>query len=187
MSTARKDLYADRQFVRMESSMDTQYEEITPTLMGNGHFIAPNCQAVFENEQKRNKKHTDTCELNVRRLKKMTKIVIIIAIMFVSCAFVALTAITMIASQQTTIKELQTTMENLRNRLAQLEENATLCIPCAELSLGPYPEDTPDVAQLLKHVENGQQICCAKTANQTSFFLNLVGRSHVQLGFQNMT
>ncbi|KAH3804684.1 hypothetical protein DPMN_132972 [Dreissena polymorpha] len=86
-------------------------------------------------------------------------------------------------SQQTTIKELQTTAENLRNRLAQLEENAALCMPCAELSLGPYPEDTPDVAQLLKHVKNGQQICCAKTA----IFLNLVGISHVLRGCQNMT
>ncbi|KAH3808402.1 tumor necrosis factor ligand superfamily member 10-like [Dreissena polymorpha] len=176
MSTTRKELYADQQFVRTESSMDTQYEEITPTLMGNGHFIAPNCQAVFESEQKRNKKHDDTCELNVIRLKKMTKIVIIITIMFVSCAVVTLTAIGMNASQQTKIKELQTTTENLRNRLAQLEENATLCMPCAELSLGPYPEDTPDVAQLLKHVENGQQICCAKTVSQTSIFLNLFAK-----------
>ncbi|KAH3804625.1 hypothetical protein DPMN_132914 [Dreissena polymorpha] len=47
--------------------------------------------------------------------------------------------------QQRTIKELLTTTLKLNDRLAKLEENATLCMQCAELSSGPYPEDTPDV------------------------------------------
>ncbi|KAH3808401.1 tumor necrosis factor ligand superfamily member 10-like [Dreissena polymorpha] len=177
MSTAPKELYFDNTWVATGSSIEPHYQELKkPTCTGRCHFKTVNCQEVFDSEQRTNKDITDYKDRNAVRASKLRAIIIGTSVAIIVCSVVALIAISMTIRQQETIEELQTTTENLRSRLAQLEENAKLCLPCAELSLSPFPEDTPEVADLIKHYENGQQICCAKTVNQTSIFLNLFAK-----------
>ncbi|XP_052215882.1 tumor necrosis factor ligand superfamily member 10-like isoform X1 [Dreissena polymorpha] len=185
MSTAPKELYFDNTWGTTGSSMEAHnYQELNkPTCTGRCHFKTLNCQEVFDNEQRTNKNTTGYKDRNAVRASKLraTTCIICTSVAFIVCCVAALIAISMTIRQQKTIEELQTTTENLRNRLAQLEGNAKLCLPCAELSLSPFPEGTPEVAELLKHYDNGQQICCAKTVNQTSIFLNLFAkRKHLE-------
>lgn len=101
--------------------------------------------------------------------------IIIVGLLVILCCVVSFAALILSIRQHATITSLKTTTETLRSALAQTEDRPNLCLPCADLSLGPFPEDTPELAELLKHEEKGEQICCAKTSLQTSVFLNLVG------------
>ncbi|XP_052216695.1 uncharacterized protein LOC127834716 isoform X1 [Dreissena polymorpha] len=102
--------------------------------------------------------------------------IIIVGLLVILCCVVSFAALIMNIRHQVTISNLLTTTETLRSALAKAEDRSNLCLPCADLSLGPFPENTPGLDELLKRDEDGHHICCAKTSHQTSVFLNLFAK-----------
>ncbi|XP_062598005.1 tumor necrosis factor ligand superfamily member 10-like [Saccostrea cucullata] len=68
-------------------------------------------------------------------------------------------------------------ISDLRNKLANEIENQNsrqICVPCADLKFGPFPEDNTHLSKLMRKVVNGVEVCCGGTPNQTSAILRLV-------------
>lgn len=83
-----------------------------------------------------------------------------------------------------TVLKLQARCEALETRLNSKptpapvsQDEPKMCLPCEELSLGPFDEDTPGLNDLYKMEEKGKRVCCAKDTAQLSILLNLV--SHI--------
>ena len=80
-----------------------------------------------------------------------------------------------------TVVQLQSRCESLETKLnykieaaPMKQEEPKLCLPCEELSLGPFDEDTPGLKELFRKEENGKTVCCAQSTAQHSILLNLV-------------
>ncbi|XP_061171747.1 uncharacterized protein LOC133181226 [Saccostrea echinata] len=68
-------------------------------------------------------------------------------------------------------------ISDLRNKLANEIENKNdghMCVPCADLKFGPFPEDNIHLSKLKRKIINGVEVCCGNTPNQTSIILGLV-------------
>ncbi|OWF53600.1 tumor necrosis factor ligand superfamily member 6-like [Mizuhopecten yessoensis] len=68
---------------------------------------------------------------------------------------------------------------NLRNTLnseiyAHSKDFGEVCLPCGELQMGPFEEDTPDLVLLEKVRSDEGDICCAKSPNQTKILFELL-------------
>lgn len=71
-------------------------------------------------------------------------------------------------------------ISDLRNKLDDEIEghggvSGRLCVPCADLKFGPFPEDNEHLTKLSKKMVNGVEVCCGNSPNQTSAILGLVG------------
>lgn len=69
---------------------------------------------------------------------------------------------------------LEQRLEQLQSDQVKMAVANKLCIPCSELSQGPFPEDNLGVNDLIQDTEDGAIVCCAKTSVQILLFLNLV-------------
>lgn len=70
-------------------------------------------------------------------------------------------------------------ISDLRNKLDDEIEghggvSGRLCVPCADLKFGPFPEDNEHLTKLSKKMVNGVEVCCGSSPNQTSAILGLV-------------
>ena len=70
-------------------------------------------------------------------------------------------------------------MEDLKSRLNdQMNSRDTdyghMCLPCADMKLGPFPEDNRRLRSLTRRVRLGVEECCATTAEQNTLILDLV-------------
>lgn len=76
---------------------------------------------------------------------------------------------------QTKCQTLEQRLSNAQTSQALKQDDPRLCLPCEDLSLGPFDEDTPGLKELLRHKDNeGGEVCCARTTAQVSVLLNLV-------------
>lgn len=102
------------------------------------------------------------------------------------CSFYILVALTLLAvlfagGSVTMVLKLMATCDELKRELSSAQASYTLaqqdahtCLPCGEITQGPFEEDNENMQKLIKKQENGVPICCAKTAAQLSVMLNLV-------------
>lgn len=79
-------------------------------------------------------------------------------------------------------------ISDLRNKLDDEIEghggvSGRLCVPCADLKFGPFPEDNEHLTKLNKKTVNGVEVCCGNSPNQTSAILGLVGFTLFVSGF----
>lgn len=72
---------------------------------------------------------------------------------------------------------LEKQLNSMQSTQALTQEEPRLCLPCTDLTLGPFAEDSPGLDKLYKLEENGKSVCCAKTTTQFSILLNLVSTS----------
>ncbi|XP_033760527.1 tumor necrosis factor ligand superfamily member 6-like [Pecten maximus] len=57
---------------------------------------------------------------------------------------------------------------------AHAKDFGEVCLPCGELQLGPFEEDTPDLVLLEKVKSPDGDVCCAKSPNQTKILFELL-------------
>lgn len=69
---------------------------------------------------------------------------------------------------------LEKKLEDLQLSHVQEDESSTLCLPCGEVSKGPFQEYNPEFGSLLQVMREGEMQCCAETVEQASILLNLV-------------
>lgn len=69
---------------------------------------------------------------------------------------------------------LEKKLEDLQLSYVQEDESNTLCLPCGEISKGPFQEYNPEFGSLLQVMREGEMQCCAETVEQVSILLNLV-------------
>lgn len=69
---------------------------------------------------------------------------------------------------------LEQLLNSAQTSYAHAQQEAHMCLPCGELSQGPFEEDNVMLNGLFKKEEAGTEICCAKSAEQFSIMLNLV-------------
>ncbi|XP_022338095.2 tumor necrosis factor ligand superfamily member 10-like isoform X2 [Crassostrea virginica] len=70
-------------------------------------------------------------------------------------------------------------ISDLRNKLddeiqRQNKISGKVCVPCADLKFGPFPEDNEHMSKLTKKTVNGVEVCCGNSPNQTATILSLV-------------
>ena len=65
-------------------------------------------------------------------------------------------------------------LSNAQAQLTDVQNEAMLCLPCYDLSQGPFPEDNAVLDNLEKRQDNDTEVCCAKTSRQADLMLNLV-------------
>lgn len=70
-------------------------------------------------------------------------------------------------------------ISDLRNKLddeiqRQNKISGKVCVPCADLKFGPFPEDNEHMSKLMKKTVNGVEVCCGNSPNQTATILSLV-------------
>ncbi|XP_060568570.1 uncharacterized protein LOC132727163 isoform X3 [Ruditapes philippinarum] len=104
------------------------------------------------------------------------------------CSFYIITALAILATLIASVSimltiNLWSKYEELNKKLNETQVSYSLaqqdlhtCLPCAELSQGPFEEENEDLKQLIKREENGVPTCCAKTAAQFSTILNLFAK-----------
>ncbi|XP_052776754.1 uncharacterized protein LOC128214370 [Mya arenaria] len=107
--------------------------------------------------------NTDEPVVNRYSLISIVHVCVILA--FAAISIMSLVFATKVRQQ---IEDLQTKYDSL-----QTEKEPNVCLPCIEVERGPSPEDTPELKDLLKRVENGLEVCCAKTGVQYALLLNL--------------
>jgi len=69
---------------------------------------------------------------------------------------------------------LEERIEKLQSDMNFTNNRSKLCLPCSELSKGPFPEDNPNIGALVQYRVDGILVCCANSTKQTSVLLNLV-------------
>lgn len=100
---------------------------------------------------------------------------ILIALTFLAIAIAAGCGIIMLRFISK-YNELEESLNSAKTSLAQFQQEAHLCLPCAELSQGPFEEDNVQLNSLLKKQENGVEACCAKSSEQFLTMLNLFAK-----------
>ena len=70
-------------------------------------------------------------------------------------------------------------MEDLKSRLndqmnSRNMDYGHMCLPCANMKLGPFPEDNRRLRSLARRVRLGVEECCATTAEQNALIFDLV-------------
>ncbi|XP_053404761.1 uncharacterized protein LOC123555198 isoform X2 [Mercenaria mercenaria] len=95
----------------------------------------------------------------------------------------ALVAMVLAAGSSIVMLRLMSKCDELERKLNSAQTSYTLaqqevhtCLPCGELSQGPFEEDNEDLKGLISKDENGVRVCCAKTASQLSIMLNLFAK-----------
>ncbi|XP_060069180.1 tumor necrosis factor ligand superfamily member 6-like [Ylistrum balloti] len=65
--------------------------------------------------------------------------------------------------------------ENLNSEIsAHANDFGEVCLPCGELQMGPFEEDTPELSFLEKVRSADGDICCARSPNQTKILFELL-------------
>ncbi|KAK3094465.1 hypothetical protein FSP39_002072 [Pinctada imbricata] len=86
---------------------------------------------------------------------------------------------TLIIFLVTLIAFLWVNLDDVKSRLsdeisARQNEANRFCLPCADLKLGPFPEDNVKLASLTRRVNHGIEECCSTNPEQTSLIFDLV-------------
>lgn len=85
----------------------------------------------------------------------------------------------MVLKLMATCDELKRELSSAHVSYTLAQQDAHTCLPCGEITQGPFEEDNENLQELIKKQENGVPICCAKTAAQLSIMLNLVSMSFI--------
>jgi hypothetical protein len=65
----------------------------------------------------------------------------------------------------------------INDEITHQNEHKKLCVPCADLKFGPFPEDNSHLSMLTRKIVNGIEVCCGNSPNQTSTILAAVSLS----------
>lgn len=98
----------------------------------------------------------------------------IVSLLAILATICALTSIVVMLKLMDKCDELNQKLNTAETSYTLAQQEVHTCLPCAELSQGPFEEENEDLDQLIKKEENGVQTCCAKTAVHLSIMLNLV-------------
>ncbi|WAR24801.1 TNFL6-like protein [Mya arenaria] len=162
----------------------------TPAQVSNGNTMdsRPNRKCDSLNFLRRKRKASELISIDegtentdkpVANRYSLIRIVHICVILVFAAISVMSLVFAMKVQQQ--IEDLQTKYDSLHTFQAQTEREPNVCLPCIEVERGPSPEDTPELKDLLKRVENGQEMCCIKTRAQYALLLNLFWqRKHLE-------
>lgn len=72
--------------------------------------------------------------------------------------------------------DLEMKMSLTKASLMAIQLDHVLCLPCRDISEGPFEKDNSELQELRQNMENGTKVCCANTTKQMSILLNLFAK-----------
>lgn len=141
------------------------------------HFVpfTDSLRAIRERYLERNNNVTDTrppTDESNGLLPKCKSLLVILQTLATVGLFVYMFCF--LAKLQRKNEQLEHTVNSLQSYLDSKGNFSKICLPCEELTQGPFEEDNPGLTVLTKEIDSGVTVCCAQGPHQMLVLLNTV-------------
>lgn len=142
------------------------------------HFVpfTDSLRTIRERYLERNNNVTDTpppTDKSNELLSRCKSLLVILQTLATAGLFVYMFCF--LAKLQRKNEELGQTVNTLQSYLDSRSNFSKICLPCEELTQGPFEEDNPGLSELTKEIDRGVTVCCAQGPHQMLVLLSTVG------------